>query len=158
MVPGLAQVAVAERGHFPVQIRTNPGHFGLGDASVGAEGLDQVVDFPGRDAVEVGLHHDGEQGLVDPPTLLEQGGEERPGAQLRDLQIKVPSRRAQGSWSGAVAIRGAVAGAFKRGGADERARFRIDQFLIQRFGRDPDAVSDIGEFEFSQQVEQGRLV
>ena len=44
------------------------------------------------------------------------------------------------------------------GGADARAHFRIDQFLIQRFGRAVDAVGDIGEFELSQQVEQGRLV
>ncbi|TFC01009.1 hypothetical protein E3O42_11025 [Cryobacterium adonitolivorans] len=44
------------------------------------------------------------------------------------------------------------------GGVDERGRFRIDQFLVEGFGRDADSVGDIGEFEFSQQVEQGRMV
>jgi len=55
-------------------------------------------------------------------------------------------------------VGGAVAGAFERGGSDERGRFRIDEFLIESFGRDADAISDIGEFEVSQQVKQGRLV
>ena len=108
--------------------------------------------------MDVGLHHNREQRLIDAAAPLEQGGEERPGAQLRDLQIEVSGRGAQRPGSGAVAVGGAVAGAFERGGADECARFRIDQFLIQRFGRDADAVGDIGEFEFSQQGEQGRLV
>jgi hypothetical protein len=74
-VAGFAQVA--ERGDLPVQIRANPGHFRLRDAGVGAECLDQVVDLPGRDAEEVGVHDDGEQGLADPATLLKQRGEER---------------------------------------------------------------------------------
>jgi hypothetical protein len=30
--------------------------------------------------------------------------------------------------------------------------------LVEGFRRDADAVGDVGEFEFSQQVEQGRLV
>jgi hypothetical protein len=48
----------------------------------------------------------------------------------------------------------AVAGPLERGGADDRGRLRIDQLLIELLGRRADAVGDIGEFEFSQQVEQ----
>src|SRR5690606_13618704 len=44
------------------------------------------------------------------------------------------------------------------GGADERGRFRIDQPLIERFGRDTDPVGDIGEFQFPEELEEGRLV
>ena len=108
--------------------------------------------------MDIGLHHNGEQGLVDAAAALEQGGEERPGAQLRDFQVEVPGRGAQRPWPGAVAVGCAVAGAFKRGSADKCARFRIDQFLIESFGRCADAVGDVGEFEFSNHVEQGRLV
>ena len=85
--------AVAKLGHLSVQARADPGHLRLRDPRVRHEGLDQVVDFAGRDAVDVGLHHDREQGLVHPAAALQQCREERPGAQLEDLQIKVPGRR-----------------------------------------------------------------
>ena len=62
-------------------------HLGLGDAGVRAERLDQVVDLPRADAVQVGLHHHREQRLIDPPPPLQQRREERPGAQLRDPLI-----------------------------------------------------------------------
>jgi hypothetical protein len=39
--------------------------------------------------VDVGLHGDRVQGLIDPATPLEQGGEETAGAQLRDRQIQI---------------------------------------------------------------------
>ena len=85
--------AVTELGHFSVQACTDPGHFRLGNPSVRTERFDQIVDFPGRDAVNVSLHHDREQRLVHPAAPLKERREERPGAQLRDLQIKVTSRR-----------------------------------------------------------------
>ena len=157
-VPGLAEVPVTERGDFTIQIRANTGHFGLGDAGVGAEGLDQVVDLPGRDAVEVSLHYDGEQGLVHAAAPLEQGGEERPLAQLGDLQIQVPGGRRQDARSGAVALSGAVLGAFETAGADEGCGLCVDEFLVERFCRDADAIGDMGELEFREEVKQGRLV
>jgi len=52
----------------------------------------------------------------------------------------------------------AVAAALKRANTDERGRFRIDRLLIERFGREPDPVGDIGEFQLGEQVEQGRLI
>jgi hypothetical protein len=55
-------------------------------------------------------------------------------------------------------VSSAFLGTLERAGADERGRFRIDQLLIERFGRDPNAVGDVGEFELGEKVEQGRLV
>src|SRR5699024_4854978 len=71
---------------------------------------------------------------------------------------EVPGRRGQSARSGPVALGDSVRGAFERGRADERDRFRIDQLLIQRFGRDTDPVGDIGEFQFPEELEEGRLV
>ena len=53
---------------------------------------------------------------------------------------------------------GALGGSFERGRADKGSGLRIDELLIKTFGRDADAVADIGEFELGKQVEQGRLV
>jgi hypothetical protein len=43
-------------------------------------------------------------------------------------------------------------------GADERGRSPLDQLLVERLGRDPSPVGDIGEFQLAKEVEQGRLV
>jgi hypothetical protein len=157
---GLGHDAVPDTGFAVgrVETRADLRHFRLGDSSVSAESFDEVVDFAGRDAVDVGLHHDREQRLIDAAAVLQQGGEERARTQLRDPQIEIPSGRRQGPGPGAVAVGVQVAGAFERGGTDERGCFRIDEFLIKGFGRDAYAVGDIGECVFSQQVEQGRLV
>lgn len=40
-------------GTRQIKVRADPGDFGLGDPGVGAEGLNQVVDLPGRDSVQV---------------------------------------------------------------------------------------------------------
>jgi hypothetical protein len=42
----LGQGAVAEGGDLGVQIGADPGHLGLGDAGVRAQGADQIVDLP----------------------------------------------------------------------------------------------------------------
>ena len=47
----VGQAAVAERAHLGIQVGADPAHFGLGDAGVGAEGFDQVVDLAGGHAV-----------------------------------------------------------------------------------------------------------
>ena len=59
------------------------------DPRVGAERDDQVVHAPGRDAVDVGLHHDRVQRLVDPAPRLEDGGEVGALAELGDPQLDV---------------------------------------------------------------------
>ena len=152
------QGSVAKLGYFRVEARKDPGHFGLGDAGISAERCDEVVDLPSGDAVHVGLHHHREQGLLDPTAPLQQGREERPHTQLPDLQPEVPGRGRQPAGTGAVAKGGAVVGALEWGSADERGRFRIDQRLVESFGRVPDSVGDIGEFQLAKEVEQASLV
>jgi hypothetical protein len=75
-----------------------------------------------------------------------------------DLRIEIPGGRGQHSSMGAVAMGGALIGVLERAGTDEHDRFRVDELSIQRLGRDPDPVRDVGEFELSEKVERGRLV
>jgi hypothetical protein len=118
----------------------------------------QIVDFPRRDDVEVGLHHDGEQGLVDPSALLEQRGEERPLAELGDLGVEVAGRCREDPGPGAVPLGGAVGVALESIGTDVCGGLHIDEFLLERFGRKPDSISDMGEFKIRDKSKQGRLV
>ena len=53
-----------------VKVGADPGHLGLGDAGIGAQGPDQVVDLAGAHAVQVGPYDHGEQRLVDPPAAF----------------------------------------------------------------------------------------
>jgi len=108
--------------------------------------------------MQIGLHDDREKCLVDATAAFQQRWEERPPSQLRDPQFQIPSRRRQRPRPGPVALRRAIRRAFVLVGANQRGRFGIDQLLIQRFGRDPNPVSDIGEFQLGQQIKQGRLV
>jgi hypothetical protein len=98
--------------------------------------------------MQVGLHHDREQRLIDAAAPFQQDGEERPLPELRDLQSEVPGGRGQVPRAAAVAMGDAVAGPLERGGADDPGRLRIDQLLIELLGHRADAVGDIGEFEF----------
>jgi hypothetical protein len=105
--------------------------------------------------VQIGLHHHGEQRLIDPPAALEQRGKKRPGAQLRDPQLQIPGAGGQRPRPGAVALRGPGVGALVRAGADHRGELGLDQRLIDRGGRRPDPVVDIGGLQCFQHLEQG---
>jgi hypothetical protein len=144
-LPG--QRPIPERTDFLVEVGAAPADFGLGDAGVRAQGPHQVVDLPRRHAVQVGLHHHREQRLVDPPAPLQQRGEERAGAQLRNAQLQIPGRGGQRAAAVPVALRGARLAALVRGGADRGGQLRLDQRLIQRLGRRPDPVIDVGALE-----------
>jgi hypothetical protein len=65
--------------------------------------LDQVVDPCGRHPVQIGLHHHREQRMVDPPSALEQDGEEAAGAQLGDTITDFGDLEHVGSSSPALA-------------------------------------------------------
>jgi hypothetical protein len=108
--------------------------------------------------VQIGLHHHGEQGLVDPPSAFQQRGEERSGAQLRDPQLQIPGRGRQRARAGSVALRGAGLAALVRAGADHRGQLGLDQRLIQRLGRGANPVVDVGNLQCLEELDQGRLV
>jgi hypothetical protein len=93
------QRPAAERGHLIVQVGADPRHLALGDPRRDSEGLDQVVNLAGRHPVQVGLHDHREQGLIHPATPIQQGREERTGAQLRDPQPQITSGRGHGAGS-----------------------------------------------------------
>ena len=155
-LPG--QRPVPKGAYFGVQIGADPADFALADAGVGAECLDQVVDLPGGHAVQVGLHHHREQGLVHPPAAFQQGREERPGPQLRDPQFQIPGGRGQHPRPVPVPLRQPRLGPLVRAGADHRSQLGFDQRLIDRAGGLSDPVVDIGRLQRLQHLEQGRLI
>jgi hypothetical protein len=65
-----------------VEVGADAADLVLAGAAVGAKRPDQVVDLAGAHAVQVGLHHHRELGLIHPPAPLQQRQEEGPGAQL----------------------------------------------------------------------------
>ena len=147
------QGAVPERAHFLVQVSADPRHLRLGDTRIRAQRFDQVVDLARRDAVQVGLHHHREQGLVDPAAPVQQGGEERAGAQLGDPQRKVAGVRRQGAGARPVALRGPCVGPFPGLGADRRGELGVDQGLVHRLGRDPDPFAGVTGLERVQDLQ-----
>ena len=118
----------------------------------------EVVDFPCRYAVQIRLHHDGEQRLIDAAAPLQQGWEEQSCAQLRNSQPQVPRVSSQRPGPRAIAPGASLRRALEGGSADERGRFRIDQLLVERLGRGPYPVGNIGKFQLSKKFEQGNLV
>ena len=149
---------VTERGDVLVQVRADPRHLALANPGVCAERLHQVIDLPRAHAVDIRLHHDREQRLIHPPAAFQQRREEGALPQLRKPQLQVPRRRGQRAGAGAIALRDPLSAALEWRGADERSSFRVNQFLIESFGRDTDPVGDIGEFQFPEELEEGRLV
>jgi hypothetical protein len=81
------------------------------------------------DTPHVGLHDHGEQGPVDAPAPLEEGGEEAAGSQLGDPQLDVPGGGRQDPGPVAVALGAAALGPLVGAGADHRRGLGFDQLL-----------------------------
>lgn len=83
----------------------------------------------GRDPVHVCRHHHGEQGPVDPPTPLQQRGEERPGPHLGDLQVQVDGLGGQQPVT--VPLRQVVrrSECSPKGGTDDLDRLGLNELL-----------------------------
>jgi hypothetical protein len=152
------QRAVPERRDLAVEVGTDPAHLALGDAAVGTQGPDQVVDLAGAHAMEIGLHHHREQGLVDPAAPLQQRGEERPHPQLGDAQLQIPRRGRQQPWAVAVALGESLGRALVGCGADHGREFGLDEVLVDGLGGGADAVIDLRCLECVQDLQQCRLV
>ena len=80
-----------EAGNLGVQLGADPADLRLGDASIDAKGLNQVVDLAGGGAVHIGLYHHRQQGPVDPAARFQQRREERPLARLGIFRSTSPA-------------------------------------------------------------------
>jgi hypothetical protein len=94
---------------------------------VQAQLLDQPVDPPGADAVDVGLLHDGDQGLLGPPARLQEAGEVGALAQPGDRQLQLAHARVPPAGPVAVAVGEALGGALAELGADLRGDLGFHQ-------------------------------
>ena len=127
-------------------------------SGVSTESFDQIVDFAGRGAVQVGLHHHREQALIDSAAALQQRRKERPRPQLGDPQLQVSGDSTQRACPRPVALIDPHLGALVRAGANHRGQLRVDQRLIDGLGGLLDPISGIGIAECIQHLQQGRLI
>jgi hypothetical protein len=73
--------------------------------------------------------------LVDPTAGLQDQGEERSPAQLRNPQLDVTGLSGQQPRPGTIAFVGSGVGALVAGGADQLGRFDFDQLLQHHANR-----------------------
>jgi hypothetical protein len=140
-----------------VELRADPAHLALADP--GAAHRDhQVIDPPGRDALDVGLHHHRVQRDVDPAPRTEQRREERPGPDLRDLDGHVPGRGRKQLVAGAVALSRSGLGALMGTRADVGARLRVNDGLEHPAQQPAHQLPAVGGAEHLDHLEQGRIV
>ena len=121
------QAAVPERVEVPVQLRADPRHLATWRSpSATPRAWTRSSTLRVRHPVHVGLHHHREQGPVDTPAPFQQGREERPGPQLRDLQLDIARRGGHQPGPVTVALRGPGLGALmaarRRSGRSLRPR------------------------------------
>jgi len=109
------------------------------------------------DTVDVGLHHDRVERLIDPPTRLQDRREERTFAELGDLQFDVTGLCRQQPRPGAVALGDTGLGTFVAVSADPFGRFNLDQFLQHQTHRIPDEIDSLASAERVKQLGQDRL-
>ena len=146
----------AERADGLVEPGADSGDLGLGDPRT-AHRFDQVIDVPGRDAVDVDLRHDRVQGLVNPAAGLEDDREERALAELGDPQLDVAGLGGQHPRTVAVAFGCAVIGPLIGRCADAFGRFEIDQLLQRDADRVTDQIDALTGAERLEEFGQGRL-
>lgn len=107
--------------------------------------------------MDVGLHHDRIQSLVDPAAWLEDDREERAFAQLGDAQLDVASLGGQRPRTAAVAFADAVLGAFVGSGADPFGCFDLDQLLQCNTHGFADQIDAVTRAERVEELGKGRL-
>ena len=112
----------------------------------------------GRDPVDVGLHDDGVEGLVDASAGLEDGREEAAAAQLGDGQLHVAGLGGEHPRAVPVALVGAVIAALVAPGTDQGRHFGLDQLLADQADRFSDQIEPFARLEGGEQLGQDRLV
>jgi hypothetical protein len=78
-IASLLQRPVQDSLDRPINLLADATHLRLGDAALGVQGRDQGINLSGRHPADVSLHDHGVEGLVDPPTALEDRGQEAAG-------------------------------------------------------------------------------
>ncbi len=132
-----------ERADDLVELFADPGDLGLGDAGVRTECDDQVIDAARGHAVDVGLHHDRVERLIDAAPGLEDGRKVRALAQLGDPYLDVAGLGRQQLGAGAVAFGDTVLGALIPLSADHTRGFELDKLLQHGADRLADHVDTI---------------
>jgi hypothetical protein len=140
-----------------VELGADPAHLRLGDPRLQPERDDQIVDLPGRDAMDVGLDHHREQRPVDPAGPLQHRREEAALAQLRDPQLDITGLRREQPVSSPVAMRRARRRAFMGLRADHLGRLRVDQRLEHQLHRTPNNIEVPTSADRVEQVDKVRL-
>mgnify|MGYP006976737093 CR=1 FL=1 len=107
--------------------------------------------------MDVGLHHDRVERLIDSATGLEDGREVGTLAELGDPQLDVTGLGGQQLRTAAVVFGDAVLGALVTLGADHARGFELDELLEHGADRLTDHVDAIAGAERLEQLRQGRL-
>jgi hypothetical protein len=89
--PDVIQGPAPERVELFVEAGADPRHLALGYAGVRAEGFDQVVDGAGGDSVDVGLHDDCVEGLVDAAPAFGRLGKKLPARSFGIANSRSPA-------------------------------------------------------------------
>ena len=127
----VGEAAGAELLESLVHLRADPRDLALGEPGLDPQSAHQVVDLAGGDPVDVGLDHDGVEGLVDASPALEHARKERALAQLGDLQVHVAGPGRERAGTVPVATRRAGPTSLVGLGADSLSRLGLDQRLIE---------------------------
>ena len=107
--------------------------------------------------MDVGLHHDRVQRLVDATAGFENGREVRALAEFGDPQLHVAGLGCQDLGAGAVAFGETVLGALVPFGADHPCGFELDELLEHGADRFADHVDAVAGAERLEELGQGRL-
>ena len=146
------QGPVAPGRHQLIQLGADPGDLGLGQAG-DAHGLGDVLDPPGRDALDIALGHDRGQGPLGPPPRLQERGQVAALPDPRDLQVDRADPSVPIPGPVAVAVGGPLRVALAVLGTDLGADLGIHQRLSEHphpFAREV----DIGAVGLAQQLHQ----
>ncbi len=141
-----------------VEARTDAADLGFLDPGADAQGGDELVDTARRDPADIGLHHHGVEGLVDPAPGLEDRGEEAALAQFGDGELDVAGLGRDKADPVPVALGHPIFAALIGPGADHAGRFGLDELLEDVAHGVADQVHAVGRFERLQQFRADRLV
>ena len=121
-----------------------------------AELLDEPVDLPGRDAVDVGLHHDRHDRLLTAPPRLQERrkvGRARPGP--GDRQVDLADPRLPGPLAVPVEVCHPPVGALPPGGASELGDFGFHQLAHDHRDRVAQHVSLLAGHRLRDDISRG---